>query len=125
MEAVAYNLKWCYDSLENDLGQKTPAVRILGGGSKSKVWMQIFADVFNRRIEVVKDSQSAGAIGGAFLAAMGLGMYDSFDQAKEWAQIENTFEPNPENVEIYKEGFDRFKESYEAVKDVYKKWNRR
>lgn len=125
MEAVAYNLRWCYESMEHDLGQKTEAVRILGGGTKSKIWMQMFADIFNRKIEVVKDTQIAGAIGGAFAAAIGLGMYHSYDEAKEWAKISAVYTPNQENAPVYEESFVRFKDSYDAVKDIYHKWNGR
>jgi len=125
MESIAYNLKWCYDSMENDLGQKTPVVRILGGGTQSHTWMQIFADIFNRKIEVVKDSQVAGAIGGAFLAALGLGMYDSFDDAKQWAKVSQVYEPNPKNAELYKDGFENFKQSYDELKGFYKKVNKK
>ena len=125
MEGIAYNLKWCYDSLEHDLGQKTPAVRILGGGTKSHTWMQIFADIFNRKIEVVKDTQVAGAIGGAFLAALGLGIYHSFEDAKQWARISQAYEPNPENTELYEKGFENFKQSYSELKEFYKKVNKK
>lgn len=125
MEGIAYNLKWCYESMEHDLGQQTETVRILGGGTKSRTWMQIFADIFNRKIEVVKDSQVAGAIGGAFLAALGLGMYDSFDDAKQWARVSQVYDPNPQNAELYRKGFENFKQPYYALKDYYKKVNKK
>lgn len=125
MESIAYNLKWCYESMENDLGKKMDVVRILGGGTKNKAWMQIFADVFNRRIEVIRDTQNAGAIGGAFLAALGLGMYKSFDEAKEWAYVENIYEPISENAIAYEKPYENFKDSYNHLKDFYLKVNKR
>lgn len=124
MESVAYNLKWCYDSLENDLGKKADVVRILGGGTNNKVWMQIFADVFNRKIEVLHDSQMAGAIGSGFLAALGLGLYKKMADIKEWARVEHTYKPIPENVAIYEKAFINFKESYSYLKDFYQKINK-
>ncbi|MBR0599935.1 xylulokinase [Sinanaerobacter chloroacetimidivorans] len=125
MEGIAYNLKWCYESMENDLGHKTPAVRILGGGTRSHTWMQIFADIFNRKIEVVQDTQVAGAIGGAFVAALGLGMYNSFEDAKQWARVSQIYVPDPKNAGLYAEGFENFKQSYDELKGFYKKINKK
>jgi xylulokinase len=124
MESIVYNLRWACESLEKDLGQKIPTVRILGGGSKSKVWMQMFADILGRKVELVQDSQIAGAIGGAFLAAKGLGMYNSFEEAKEWARIKDTFEPNVENTKIYEEMYQLFQDSYSSLKEFYVKANK-
>jgi xylulokinase len=123
MESVAYNLRWCHESMENDLGRSSDTVRILGGGTKNKVWMQIFADVFNRKIEVIKDTQIAGAIGGAFLAAIGLGYYTNFDDVKEWSHVEHTYTPNPENARLYATCYANYKDSYASLKDFYKRIN--
>jgi xylulokinase len=119
MEAVAYNLKWCYENMESDLGRSSDTVRILGGGTKNAVWMQIFADVFGKKIEVIKDTQIAGAIGGAFLAALGLGMYTSFDSVKEWSRVARTYVPNGDNAEVYEACYKNFKDSYASLKDFY------
>ncbi|MDR0840505.1 MAG: FGGY-family carbohydrate kinase [Christensenellaceae bacterium] len=124
MEAVAYNLRWCFESLEADLGTKMQAVRILGGGTRSRVWMQIFADVFGREMEVVKDSQIAGAIGAAYLGAIGLGFCEGFDGAKEWSKLAAVYTPSPGHTALYNDGYARFKESYEAVKQPYRRWNK-
>lgn len=119
MESVAYNLLWCYESMESDLGKEADTVRILGGGTKSPVWMQIFADVFGRKIEVIEDTQIAGAIGGAFLAALGLGMYDGFDAVKKWSRVARTYVPDGANAAAYADGYKNFKDSYAALKDLY------
>ena len=124
MEAICYNLRWACESLEKDLGHKIETVRILGGGSKSKVWLQMFADIFGRKVEVVENSQIAGAIGGAFLAAKGLGMYSSFEDAKQWAKIGCIFEPDFENTKVYEAMYQTFQESYMSLKDFYIKANK-
>lgn len=123
MESIAYNLKWCFESMENDLGDKKDVIRILGGGTKNSAWMQIFADVFHRKIEVVRDTQIAGAIGAAFLAALGLGIYHSFDEVKEWAHIERKYDPIEEHALIYEKTYENFKESYGYLKEYYRKVN--
>jgi xylulokinase len=123
MESVAYNLRWCYESMEKDLGKSSDTIRILGGGTKNPVWMQIFADVFNRKVEVIRDTQIAGAIGGAFLAAIGLGYYKSFDEVKEWSHVERVFAPDAANASVYEATYANFKDSYASLKGFYKKVN--
>jgi xylulokinase len=81
--------------------------------------MQIFADVFNRPVEIVRDTQNAGAIGAAFLAAKGLGMFSSFEDVKQWARIETVYQPDPKNTARYDEFYIKFKESYISLKDFY------
>lgn len=124
LESTAYNLRWCYESMEKDYGQATEAVRILGGGTKSRVWMQMFADIWGRPIEVVKDSQIAGAMGAAYIGAIGLGVERGFDGCKRWSKVAKTYYPNPEHTEFYQECFERYKGSYEMVKGEYQSWNR-
>lgn len=118
-EGIAYNLRWALEALEHDMGITVPAVRILGGGTKSNVWMQIFADVFNRPVEIVRDTQNAGAIGAAFLAAKGLGMFSSFEDVKQWAKIETEYQPNPKNAAHYNNLYQMYKKSYNSLAGFY------
>lgn len=123
MEGIAYNIKWSYDSMEDDLNYKSPKIRIMGGATNSAVWMQIFADLFGRDVEIVADSQNAGAIGGGFIAAMGLGIVNDWNEIKDWVRIRDVYKPNHSNMDIYSERYAMFKESYEAVKSIYNNWN--
>lgn len=123
MEGIAYNLRWANEAMEKDFGHPTPTVRILGGGTQSKVWMQIFADIFNRPVEVLRNTQAAGAVGAAFIAAMGLGLYDKYEDVKLWAKVEAEYFPIEQNVAVYEEMYQHFKESYHCVADLYQRIN--
>lgn len=123
-EGIAYNLRWALEALEQDTGCTVPVVRILGGGTKSKVWMQIFADIFNRPVEIVRDTQNAGAIGAAFLAAKGLGMFSSFEDVKQWARVETVYQPDDKNTARYNELYLKFKDSYSSLKGFYYSLNK-
>jgi len=46
---------------------------MVGGGARSSVWCQIFADVMDRTIKQVEDPLQANARGAAFIASVGLG----------------------------------------------------
>jgi xylulokinase len=98
-------------------------VRMIGGGANSNVWCQIFADVLNRTIKQVKDPILANVRGAAFLASVSLG-YLTFNDVPDQVQIANTYEPNPNNREIYDKLYREFLNLYKQNKKIFKRLNR-
>ncbi|SHH96016.1 xylulokinase [Clostridium grantii] len=120
LEGVCYGLR---DSLEilRDLNVPIEAVRVSGGGAKSKLWKQILADVFNVKVQTI-NSKEGPAYGGAILAAVGCGLYNSVDEACEaLIKVTETVEPIQENVEKYNEYYNVYKDMYGILKDSFKK----
>lgn len=71
------------------------SVKVVGGGSKSRVWMQTLANVLNIRIEQM-DGMTGPAFGIALLAACRCNPFDSPERISEGAvKIESCFEPQP------------------------------
>ena len=76
-------------------------VVISGGGSNSDVVMHIFADVFGIPAFRSKMNNAAG-LGSAICAAVGEGLYGSWDQAIEnMVSWEPAFAPNEANHGLY------------------------
>jgi sugar (pentulose or hexulose) kinase len=64
-----------------------------GGGTKSKLWMQIHADVCQLPI-CITEIQEAMTLGSAICAAMGSGQYASLSEgAKRMVKIKDQIEP--------------------------------
>jgi len=122
-EGVAYNIRWLVEIVSGEFGFPLPKLRAIGGGAKSAAWMQILADVTHRRIETVPDPKEAGAVGAALVAAVGLGIYPSFEALESVTRVERTFEPRQENFKTYDEMFECFRESYGRLRPLYKKMN--
>ncbi len=116
-EGVAMNLGVILDVLraENDISDIT----MTGGGAKSKIWCQIFADVYNLPVKIPNYLEEATSIGAAVTAGVGLGVYDSFDVIKDFMAIEKTIYPIEENVEKYKKLKTIFNKSYHSLCGVY------
>ena len=55
-------------------------LRLTGGPTRSKVWMQMVADISEQPLEVM-DVKESGCLGGAIAAAVGSGLYASFAEA--------------------------------------------
>jgi xylulokinase len=79
MEGVTYALR---DSLEiiRGLGVPVRQIRAGGGGAKSKLWLQMQADVFGQKVYTL-NAEEGPAYGVALLAAVGAGAYDKVEDA--------------------------------------------
>ena len=119
LEGVCFGLR---DSLEilKDLNVETKEVRVSGGGSESKLWRQILADVFNLNVNVT-NSKEGPAYGAAILASVGCGLYNSVDDAcKHLIKITETTLPIKENVEKYNKLYKIYASLYSCLKEKFK-----
>jgi len=119
LEGVSFGLR---DSLEIIRQQHLPTtvVRVSGGGANSLLWRQMLADIFGLRVEVV-NSVDGPAFGAAILAAVGVGVFDSVEDACN-SIIETVWstEPNQEHVEKYNRVYPVYHELYKTLKDTFK-----
>ena len=118
LEGVAYGLR---DSLEvaRELGVKIEISNICGGGAKSPLWRRIIANVMNIKLEI-QENDEGPALGGAMLAAVGCGEYANVQEAADkLVKVKEIIEPEPELVEKYNKGYERFKKLYPMIKDFY------
>lgn len=122
MEGVALNTRWMLTPAEKFLDRKFEALNIVGGGAKSNVWCQIFADVMNLPIRQVRDPIQVNARGAAFIAAEALGLLN-FADLQSQVGFETVYTPNPANRAIYDKIFTEFVTYYNQTKDIYKRLN--
>lgn len=123
-EGVAYNVRWLVEIVEKEFKFPLPVLRVIGGGARSRPWMQILADITGRRVEAVANPREAGAVGAALVAGVGLGVYPDFASLKKVVRVEGVFEPQAENQEIYDTLFRAYQEVYRNLRGFYRKLNR-
>ena len=120
MEGVAYSLRHNLEIAEQT-GAKAKVLRAMGGSANSLLWTQIKADITGRSV-VVPSSDTATTLGAVILAGVGIGMYESFEEAVELTvKVKRTHEPNAENREIYRKNYEIYLELYEQLKETMKK----
>ncbi|MFP4016912.1 MAG: xylulokinase [Halanaerobiales bacterium] len=115
MEGVAYGLR---DSLEliKEQGVAVDEIRAIGGGAKSAVWQQILADVFGQELSLL-NVEEGPAFGAALIAGVGVGVYDSFEEAEEGIiKVVEKIQPIEENVKRYDELYPLFRNIYSSLK---------
>ncbi|MBZ6010104.1 xylulokinase [Leuconostoc gelidum] len=99
-------------------GADFDTVVAIGGGAKSSLWLQIQADIFNKKVTTLVNEQGPG-LGAAMLAATGLGWYDSVqDAANKIIKFGTTYYPNPEAVANYDQVYAIYQTIYAATKEI-------
>ena len=100
MEGVALGLRLVLDELRR-LTDIATEMTVVGGSSRSRLWRQIFADVYQMDIVKTNIDQQAAALGAAALAAVGTGLWSDFRIIDEIHAIENITKPISENSATY------------------------
>ncbi len=92
LEGIAFQVADLVDAMTSDTGQPMLELRVDGGASANDLLMQIQADIL--QTPVVRPRQlETTALGAAYLAGLGAGVYPSIDELQSHRQIERTFEP--------------------------------
>jgi len=82
-------------------GAQITTARLAGGGSRSPVWSQMFADTIQVPMEV-SDGNELGARGVALAAGIGAGLYKDYAEAvREAVSVVRVHEPIPANTPLY------------------------
>lgn len=102
MEGIALNLKVALNCLA-DIVDIENKMLMVGGGSKSPFWRQLFADVYGMNIVKTNIDQSAGSLGAAALAFAGMGIWKGFDIIDRIHCIEDIKIPDKENCMKYEQ----------------------
>ncbi|NLK27085.1 MAG: xylulokinase [Clostridiales bacterium] len=118
LEGVAFAIRDCFEVVKA-LGVKIERTKLSGGGAKSPLWRQIFANVLNIKVDLL-ESEEGPSLGGAILAAVACGEYASVEEAaSKIVKIVDTIEPDPEIAAKYEEKYRKFARIYPTVKDLF------
>ena len=117
LEGIVFNHKTHVDILRNAFDVKR--VRLTGGGSTSRIWSQMFADALNETVEVTGAGET-GALGAALCAGVGIGVYDSLEDATD--NVVRRFrihEPDPRNSQRLAEAYETYMSLVGALEPVW------
>ncbi len=118
LEGVAFALR---DSFEvaKLLGIQIERTKICGGGAKSPLWKKMIANILNIKVDTLA-SEEGPALGGAMLAAVANGEYESVAQAAEAiVKVTDTVEPQAELAALYEKRYQTFREIYPKLKETF------
>lgn len=120
-EGVAYGANHCILSMK-DAGYEINEIFACGGIAQSPFWMQMHSDVIGVPMCTTVESQSAGCLGDAIIAAAGIGLYKDFVEAADnMVRIDTEYIPNIEAHKQYKFYMDRYIETWPQMRDIIHK----
>ena len=109
LEGLTFEMAYNLEKLEG-FGVAPNRLYACGGGARSKVWLQIKADIWSREILPVK-TEETGALGSAILGfAAVTGEKDRLALAKKFVQLGEPMRPDAARVEVYREKFQLYKQ---------------
>jgi xylulokinase len=118
LEGVAFSLKDCLDVI-TALGVQADSIRLSGGGARSALWRQIFANVFGLRV-ITLETQEGSAYGAALLAMAGTGAFGSVAEASKAAVREaESVAPRAAESARYARAHAVYKALYPALRPLY------
>lgn len=120
IEATAFGSRIIMERFE-EYGVKVERVVACGGiPQKNELFMQIYADVMGREVEISRSGETCAlgsAMAGAVVAGSKAGGYDSFDDAERQMTgiLEKRYRPVPDNQRVY----DRLFALYKRLHDIF------
>lgn len=114
LEGVAFEMRLNLDILERS-GCSINELRAVGGGARSKPWMQIKSDVLGKPITIL-DVSEAGCLGVAMLACAADTERNIREIAESWVKPVDTCTPDANLSAQYRERFETYRELYPMMK---------
>lgn len=92
LEAIAFQTRDVLEAMEAETGIRLEELRVDGGASRNDLLMQIQADLLGRPV-VRSAVPETTALGAAYLAGMGAGVWSGLDDIAHRWRSDRTFEP--------------------------------
>ena len=122
LEGVAFAIRDNFE-VARSLGIHINSSTVCGGGARSSLWLEILANVLNVELQIPACEEGPG-YGAATLAMTACGdCKDLVEYARKTLRIKATVKPNPQTVALYEERYQKYKQIYPTLKELYKELN--
>ena len=98
----------------NEIGYKTERFIVSDGGSTSRVWMQIVADVLQRPLQGLA-GHPGSCVGAAWTAAIGASLTSDWAGISAFVRTADRIEPRPQAADIYRRGYRRYRDLHSRL----------
>lgn len=123
LEGITFSLKQCFVLLKEQ-NNEIEKIVCIGGAAKNEIWLQMVADIFGMPVLKLTNEQGP-ALGAAMIAAIGVGWFESYEQAvSKCVETSRTLLPNINNHQQYAKYFECYKLIYSetmSINDMLKK----
>ncbi|MFZ6028584.1 MAG: FGGY-family carbohydrate kinase [Chloroflexota bacterium] len=117
LEGLTYELRLNLDLLKSG-GVEIDVLRAIGGGAKSRCWLQLKADITGIPVVTPAVTEAAG-FGAALLAGVGAGVFPSArEAAARYLQLIETYQPDERRHAAYTRQFEHYCQVYPAIAPI-------
>jgi xylulokinase len=115
LDGVAFALKDCLDAL-SVAGTRVDRLLAVGGGSRSRTWLEIIASLLNVPVDVPVDGDFGASLGAARLGQAAAEQTTNGIFTRP--ELKMSIDPVPALTERYAEAFGRWRQLYPAFKQA-------
>ncbi len=117
LEGLTYELRRNLDLLQAS-GVRIDVLRAIGGGARSRLWLQLKADITGIPVVTPRVTEAA-ALGAALLAGVGSGLFPTAAEAAgRFLQLTETYTPEPARHAEYTRQYELYRQVYPAVAPI-------
>ncbi|GBR44502.1 xylulokinase [Neokomagataea thailandica] len=116
LEGVAHSFRDALDGL-HEAGSILQSADVIGGGSRSRLWISILASVLNLPLNRLSHGEQGGAFGAARLARLAV-THDTLSTICTPPLRAETLVPHPGLVEAYAQSQERYRAAYPLLRDI-------
>lgn len=113
LEGITLEMRWNLEVLRAS-GFTLTELRAVGGGSRSRAWMQVKADILGVPLVSMRVTE-ATCMGAALLAGQGAGLWKAAAASQVWAVADRVYEPTAVHAGAYSDRFALYQEVYAAL----------
>jgi xylulokinase len=101
------------------LGLSGDEIRVVGGGARSELWLQVKADVTGRTVQPVLSAEPTAA-GAAILAGLAAGAFSDAAEAvaRTVRLAPDAYHPDPRTREVYAERYAQYRALYDGAESA-------
>ena len=120
LEGVLFNLYTVYLALIEVMGETPQQLKATGGFSKSELWRQMMADIFDTPLSV-PESYESSCLGACLLGLKALGEIEDYSVVEEMVGTTFEHQPETESVQAYQELLPLFIDLSRSLTEHYHK----
>lgn len=119
LEAVAFGFRHHVDVMR-DIGYRPRRFLASDGGSRSRIWMQIMADILQEPVQTLETAHGS-SLGAAWVAAIGADIGIGWRDGARLSRLGQRLLPNAGNEAVYRSGFESYRELYTILKPFFRR----
>ncbi len=117
LEGISFGFRQLMDEMAFDAGE-LDTIYAIGGGARSRRWLQLLADVLGLRVAALAGQASAG-MGAALLAGVAAGDIAPEALGSVGVEVRQTYAPRAEHSAAYGARYERYLRIHDALAQVW------